>query len=292
MSQFIKVSMIFFAMLSNPNHAETIKVTPNPIKNSYKSFEGKLPTGWSSDFLIRTIAPQKDRSAFVGAIIKPWPGENGKFIVALCTAKDGTSRHQLDLRTDGCSNESSELYLGVFGLEITQKQSAYILLAKTAMPVTDKVDWTASNIDGNDADCLSNFKVCNKGSSFPDVWTYIDNTPYRINKENPTFGINAEWRNNFAGSGSSTSSALYLISQFDDKLKVVFSAPMSYFKSIEGEWNSKHTKQIVEETFAKNYLIISNKKIHGYKNILLREKNGTWHRIYQWDKEKKVYIGQ
>ena len=292
MNHFIKVSMIFFAMLSNPSHSETIKVTPNPIKNSYKSFEEKLPTGWSSDFLIRTIAPQKDKSAFVGAIIKPWPGENGKFIVALCTAKDGISRHQLALRTDGCSNESSELYLGAFGLEITQKQSAYILLAKTEMPVTDKADWTASNIDGNDADCLSNFKACNKGSSFPDVWTYIDNTPYRINKENPTFGIAAEWRNNFAGSGSSTSTALYLISQFGNKLKVVFSAPMSYFKSIEGEWNSKHTKQMVEETFAKNYLIISNKKKHGYKNILLREKNGTWHRIYQWDKEKKVYIGQ
>ncbi|WP_374555483.1 hypothetical protein [Aquitalea pelogenes] len=287
-----KVRVIFLAVLSSFSHAELVNATPKPIKEPYKSFEEKLPIGWSSDFLLRTIAPQKDKSAFVGAIIKPWPGENGKFIVALCTAKDGISRHQLELRTDGCSNESSELYLGVFGLEITHNQSAYILLAKTAMPVTDKVDWTASNIDGNDADCLSNFKVCNKGSSFPDVWTYIDNTPYHINKGNPTFGINAEWRNSFAGSGSSTSSALYLISQFDDKLKVVFSAPMSYFKSIEGEWNSKHTKQMVEETFAKNYLIISKKETHGYKNILLREKNGTWHRIYQWDKEKKVYIGQ
>ncbi|WP_199104482.1 hypothetical protein [Aquitalea sp. ASV11] len=292
MTHSIKVIAVFFALLSNPDHAATIKVTSKPIKEPYKSFEEKLPTGWSSDFLIRTIAPQKDKSAFVGAIIKPWPGENGKFIVALCTTKDGISRRLLDLRTDGCSNESSELYVGVFGLEITKKQSAYMLLAKTEMPVTDKVDWTASNIDGNDADCLSNFKACNKGSSFPDVWTYIDNTPYRINKENPTFGINAEWRNNFAGSGSSTSSGLYLISQFNDKLKVVFSAPMSYFKSIEGEWNSKHTKQMVEETFAKNYLIISNKETHGYKNILLREKNGTWHRTYQWDKEKKVYIGQ
>jgi hypothetical protein len=287
-----KFSAILFVLMSNPNQAETLKATPKPIKEPYKSFEEKLPTGWGSDFLIRTLAPQKDKSAFAGAIIKPWPGVNGKFIVALCTTKDGISRDQVKLPTDSCSNENSELYLGVFGLEITQKQSAYMLLAKTEMPVTDKVDWTASNIDGNDADCLNNFKTCNKGSSFPDVWTYIDNMPYHINKANPTFGINAEWRNNFAGSSSSTSSALYLISQFDEKLKVVFSAPMSYFKSIEGEWNSKHAKKTTEETFAKNYLIISGKETAGYKNILLREKNGIWHRTYHWDKEKKVYIGQ
>ena len=88
--------------------------------------------------------------------------------------------------------------------------------------------------------------------------------------------------------GGADFEALYLFRIDGATLRVAFARPMSFVKSIAGDWNPDGTREH-DESDASNSLVILPGKTGGYFDIQLRQQGGKWKRTFKWSAQKQAY---
>lgn len=247
-----------------------------------------LPPGFSAPFLMQQLAPGQNPKRLLVAGAKPWPQRAGTFVAMVCLAATSERAERLiKFGGGGCSDlsrdeDKNEVWVGVFE---STAGSAPKLLARTDGPVDTPTDWSDTDIDlpldlaTQDGDAPMQAK--------PAEWQRFDLAPYQIRPGEMAFGMRAGWSEGYAGGGASFS-ALYLFRIDGSHLRVVFAQPMSFVKSIAGDWNPDGTREH-DMSDASNTLVILPGKTDGFFNIQLRQQGEKWRRTLKWSAAKQRY---
>lgn len=248
----------------------------------------KLPPGFTREFLAQQLAPGQDPKRLILAGAKPWPQRPGAYVAIVCLASTPERAERLIKFGGGeCSElsrdeDSNTAWVGVFG---TTPGAPPRLLARTDGPVKTPTDWSGSNIDlpVDLATQDANAPV----ESLPSEWKRFDLAPYKIAPGAVAFGIRAGWSEGYSGGGANFE-ALYLFHVDGPTLRVVFAQPMSYFKSIAGDWHPDGTRDH-DMSDASNILVVLPEKTDGYFDLQLRQQGEKWKRTLKWSAGKRGY---
>ncbi len=248
----------------------------------------QLPAGFTDTFLLQQLAPDQNPKRLLVAGAKAWPQRPGSFVAMVCLAATAERAERLKKFGGGdCGNlsrdeDKTEVWVGVFE---SVPGAAPKRVARTDGPVTTPTDWSGTDIDlptvlemqDADAPLLSP----------PQSWKRFDLAPYKIAPDAVAFGLRAGWNEGYAGGGADFE-ALYLFRIDGATLRVVFAQPMSFVKSIAGEWNPDGTREH-DESDASNSLVMLPGKTGGYFDIQLRQQAGKWKRTFKWSADKQAY---
>lgn len=248
----------------------------------------QLPAGFTDTFLLQQLAPDQNPKRLLVAGAKAWPQRPGSFVAMVCLAATAERAERLKKFGGGdCGNlsrdeDKTEVWVGVFE---SVPGAAPKRVARTDGPVTTPTDWSGTDIDlptvlemqDADAPLLSP----------PQSWKRFDLAPYKIAPDAVAFGLRAGWNEGYAGGGADFE-ALYLFRIDGATLKVVFARPMSFVKSIAGDWNPDGTREH-DESDASNSLLVLPGKTGGYFDIQLRQQGGKWKRTFKWSAGKQAY---
>lgn len=247
-----------------------------------------LPDGFTREFLVQQLAPGQDPKRLVLAGAKPWGQRPGAFVAIVCLAASPERAERLVKYGGGeCSEVSndadgSSVWLGVFG---TTAGGAPQLLARTDGPVKTPTDWSGTNIDlpvdldTQDANAPQ--------QAMPSEWKRFDLAAYKIAPGAVAFGVRAGWNEGYSGGGASFE-ALYLFHIDGPTLRVVFARPMSFVKSIAGDWHKDGTRDH-DMSDASNILLVLPEKTDGYFDLQLRQQGAKWRQTLKWSAAKRGY---
>jgi hypothetical protein len=250
--------------------------------------DAPLPPGFSDAFLLRQLAPGQNPKRLLVAGAKAWPQRPGSYVALVCLAASAERAERLKQFGGGdCANlsrdqDKNEVWVGVFE---SAPGAAPRLVARTETPVTAPTDWSDTDIDPP-----MDLAMQDAGApmlSTPESWKRFDLAPYRISPDATAFGLRAGWSEGYAGGGADFE-ALYLFRIEGAALEVVFAQPMSFVKSIAGDWNPDGTREH-DESDASNALVMLPGKTGGYFDIQLRQQGGKWKRTFKWSTQKRAY---
>ncbi len=248
----------------------------------------QLPAGFSSDFLLRQLAPGQNPKRLLVAGAKAWPQRPGAYVALVCLAASAERAERLKQYGGGDCNSLSQdedrtdVWVGVFD---TAPGAAPRLVARTESPVTTPTDWSDTNIDPP-----IDLAMQDAGApmlSAPASWKRFDLAPYKIAPDSTAFGLRAGWSEGYAGGGTDFE-ALYLFRIDGATLRVAFARPMSFVKTIAGDWNPDGTREH-DESDASNSLVILSGKTGGYFDLQLRQQGGKWKRTFKWSADRQAY---
>ncbi|WP_205804580.1 hypothetical protein [Burkholderia sp. Ac-20365] len=261
-------------------------VTFADSKTQQDGFGTSLPDGFTQEFVVGQLAPDQDAAAATLVGVKPWPARPNTYVAIVCLA-DSPARAE-SKRRDGpvCEDsgrgpENIGAWLGVF--EKTEGK-APTLVARTTGAIEEVTDWSHSNIDVPQSVCTDE---CKNPQELPDGWTRFDLAPYKIRQGDYAFGVRAFWSEGYAGGGASFE-ALYLFRIDGNKIRPVFAQPMSFSKSIAGDWHKDGTRDH-EDTGANNSLVVLTSQTSGFHDLQLRERGGKWHQTFKWIPARRAY---
>jgi len=247
-----------------------------------------LPPGFTREFLVRQLAPGQDPKRLLVAGAKPWGQRAGTFVAMVCLASTPERAAQLikfgggecaDLSSD---DEKNGVWFGVFG---TTPGSAPTLLARTDGPVKTPTDWSDTDIDLPQDLATEDTKA--PLLSVPTEWKRFDLAAYKIAPGAVAFGVRAGWSEGYSGGGANFE-ALYLFHIDGPTLRVVFAQPMSFFKSIAGDWHPDGTRDH-DMSDASNILVVLPEKTDGYFDLQLRQQGGKWKKTLKWSAAARGY---
>lgn len=247
-----------------------------------------LPPGFTRDFLVQQLAPGQDAKRLVLAGAKPWGQRPGTFVAIVCLAANAQRAEAQAKFGDGeCSEVSNDedgnsVWVGVFG---TNADGAPQLLARTDGPVKTPTDWSDTNIE-LPVD-LSTQDAEAPQQAMPTEWNRFDLAAYKIAPGAVAFGIRAGWNEGYSGGGASFE-ALYLFHVDGPTLRVVFARPMSFVKSIAGDWHPDGTRDH-DMSDASNILLVLPEKTDGYFDLQLRQQGEKWRQTVKWSAAKRGY---
>ena len=248
----------------------------------------QLPAGFTDTFLLQQLAPDQNPKRLLVAGAKAWPQRPGSFVAMVCLAATAERAERLkQFGGGGCDNlsrdeDKNEVWVGVFE---SVPGAAPKRVARTDGPVTTPTDWSSTDID-----LPVDLEMQDAGApllSPPQSWKRFDLAPYKIAPDAVAFGLRAGWNEGYSGGGADFE-ALYLFRIDGATLRVVFAQPMSFVKSIAGEWNPDGTREH-DESDASNSLVMLPGKTGGYFDIQLRQQAGKWKRTFKWSAAKQAY---
>lgn len=247
-----------------------------------------LPPGFTREFLVQQLVPGQDPKRLLVAGAKPWGQRAGTFVAMVCLASTPERAAQLikfgggecaDLSSD---DEKNGVWFGVFG---TTPGAAPTLLARTDGPVKTPTDWSDTDIDlPQDLDTEAAKAPL---LSVPTEWKRFDLAAYKIAPGAVAFGVRAGWSEGYSGGGANFE-ALYLFHIDGPTLRVVFAQPMSFFKSIAGDWHPDSTRDH-DMSDASNILVVLPEKTDGYFDLQLRQQGGKWKKTLKWSAAERGY---
>lgn len=247
-----------------------------------------LPDGFTRDFLVQQLAPGLDPKRLLVAGVKPWGQRPGTFVAMVCLASTPERAARLIKFGGGeCADLSSDddkngAWFGVFG---TTPGKAPTLLARTDGPVKTPTDWRNTNIDLPQD--LATEDANAPLLSMPTEWKHFDLAAYKIAPGAVAFGVRAGWSEGYSGGGANFE-ALYLFHIDGPTLRVVFAQPMSFFKSIAGDWHPDGTRDH-DMSDASNILVVLPEKTDGYFDLQLRQQGGKWRKTLKWSAVERGY---
>ncbi len=248
----------------------------------------QLPAGFTEAFLLQQLAPGQNPKRLLVAGAKAWPQRSGSFVALVCLAATAERADRLKkFGGGGCDNlsrdeDKNEVWLGVFE---SVAGSAPKLIARTEGPVTTQTDWRDTDID-----LPMDLDMADAGTprlAPPQSWKRFDLAPYKIAPDTVAFGLRAGWNEGYSGGGADFE-ALYLFRIDGTTLRTVFAQPMSFSKSIAGDWNPDGTREH-DVSDASNSLVMLPGKTDGNFDIQLRQQGGKWKRTFKWSAAKQAY---
>ncbi len=247
-----------------------------------------LPPGFTREFLVQQLAPGQDPKRLVVAGAKPWAQRAGTFVAMVCLASTPERAAQLlkfgggecaDLSSD---DEKNGVWFCVFG---TTPCAAPTLLARTDGPFNTPTHWSGTDIDLPQDLATEDAKA--PLLSVPTEWKRFDLAAYKIAPGAVAFGVRAGWSEGYSGGGANFE-ALYLFHIDGPTLRVVFAQPMSFFKSIAGDWHPDGTRDH-DMSDASNILVVLPEKTDGYFDLQLRQQGGKWRKTLKWSAAERAY---
>jgi hypothetical protein len=229
-------------------------------------FGTNLPVNVSKSDILKLVVPQVlDKKPFLVGC-KKWPYQENMYISIVIFGEDG--------------DYSGDVYLAMLEYDGDVVKKIAGSAATYAEGLNVKFDWGSTNCD-----CPM---VNEEGSLLPQEYQKFDFAKYQISDHKIAFGIRVGWFEGYSGGGAFFQ-GLMLFVQDEDKIENVFAEPMGYFKNIAGDWNEDSTREhfITQE---ENVLIILPHKTNGYFDIKLSSINGTWSRLFTWDKNQGRYL--
>ena len=246
-----------------------------------------LPAGFSREFLVQQLAPGEDPRRLLLAGAKPWPQRPDAYVAMVCMAASPERAQRLMQYGGGDCDalsgaDQNAVWVGVFSAPPGQPPT---LLARTDGPVATPTDWSQTDID-----LPADLAMQDEGApleSLPSKWTRFDLAAYKIAPDDVAFGLRAGWSEGYSGGGADFE-ALYLFRLDGATLRVVFAQPMSFVKSIAGDWNPDGTRQH-DMSDASNTLVILPGKTDGFFDLQLRQRGDTWRRTFKWAAATQSY---
>ncbi len=256
-------------------------------------FGTKLPEGFTKDMLASQLAPDRDPALLILAGAKPWPASArpGSYVAIVCFAATAAAAATPPGTTPPlqCDNyggdKAPEVWLGVYERGV---DGVPYLIARTDRPVTDPVDWSATNIDAPQS--LDNDDGKTAAQALPENWQRFDLARYLLREGEYAFGVRAGWSEGYAGGGASFE-ALYLFRIEGKSLKVVFAQPMMFSKMLAGDWHKDGTRDH-EMSDGSNTLSVLPATTGGYHDLQLREQGGKGRQTFHWSARAKAYVAQ
>jgi hypothetical protein len=249
-------------------------------------FGTKLPAGFTTAFLVETLAPGQDPRNVVLSGARPWPLRPNSYVAMICLADNpdlaarAMKYSRASCRSSDDETDPRHLWFGVFesGDADTPR-----LVARTGSFVTTPTDWRNTNID-----LPGRLDSKNLRSAMPASWSRFDLASYQLRTGEFAFGVRAGWDEGYAGGGADFE-ALYLFVIDGTTLRVVFAEPMAFGKMIAGDWHADGTRSH-DVSDAANALTVLPSMTDGYHDLQLREKaGGKWRRTFKWSAAERRY---
>lgn len=287
---------VFWAPLAAAETASSLDKVPGLLKTpeAKKAFrvqiEGQpapdklglhLPNGLTSKDITALLIPgsQAPLNA-VGA--KPLASHAGLYIAIVCTGGDLPKMSYDTPCAQAQASDAKPPLRVTLGL-VEAGQAAPPHLAAKPLVLDLGVDWRHARLSST-PDALDDAK----GDTIrPDGIDGFDLAPYRIAPAVPAFGLRGSWMDGYSG-GMASYSALFLFAAVDGALRQVFTAPVSAYKDIAGDWNKDGTRQH-DITESADVLVISSHKTDGYFDLILKSRSGHDHRVYRWSAPAMAY---
>lgn len=243
----------------------------------------RLPEGFTAKGLLAALVPGGDPAALVLAGARPWPARPDSYVAIVCVARSAAAAaNERKYWPDQCRTEQAQAWFGVFERGAGGQPR---LLARTREPVEAPTSWAGSNLDSPQA-----LEGGDTQAGMPESWLRFDLAPYRIRDDELAFGVRAGWSEGYAGGGASFE-ALYLFRVDGEALRVVFTAPMMYYKMIAGDWNKDGTRNH-DMYEGSNLLNVQGAATAGFHDLQLRERGGKWRRTYRWSEASGNYVAR
>ncbi|ABR90923.1 Hypothetical protein mma_0460 [Janthinobacterium sp. Marseille] len=254
-----------------------------------QDFGTPLPISYKPESLLQQLAPGQSSELLATAGALRWPQRPGMDAAMVCLAPRVETAERYRMFTmHGCDADSQEkqdsmsLWLGVF---ISRRGEPPVLVARTHEQVSVPVSWADSNIPQPRA--LERSTEGTPVLRCPSSWRRFDMTSYPLRPGDGdgglALGLRASWDEEYKGGGANFE-MLYLFMMDGARLRPVFARPMAFIKA---ESTGVASEREVWETV--NMLTVLPQTRDGYADIELRERNGTWQRVFKWSSLTGMY---
>ena len=156
------------------------------------------------------------------------------------------------------------------------------VLAKPA-ELDGKVNWQDTLL-GDAPDALEDAK---DGLLIPDDITSFDLAPYVIAPGQRAFGLLGTWSVGYAGGGAQFG-ALYLFAVADGAVTQILATPMSFSKTIAGDWHKDGTRDH-DVTEGANVLVVTKRMTNGHFDLLQKSRTEKASRVFKWSAIARRY---
>lgn len=276
-------------------------------------FGTSLPAGVTADDIVRLLLPQANTSLSTLVGMKAWPYSENTYVAFACIAPNQVTKDRALKYNNGkpiCSpwqveakpgskpgeSEPAGDYLMAVGF-VQKATDGRLSLASTVVSWSGiegsplGTTWNHSNLFGPEG--INHWK--DKESEemkdemfYPSQIYKLDFAKYAISDSTIAFGIRSGMTESYSGGGASFE-VLTLFAVVDDKLRVIFSQPISYFKDIAGDWNEDGTRN--HEIYdGENIVIVSSEKENGYAKLIVKSKKKSWRKSFHWDRNSLSYV--
>ena len=234
-----------------------------------------LPAGMTAASVAALVLPPGNAAPLNAVGVKPVPGEAGLFAAIVCTGGDVPAGPD-DARCSAYSGDAAVQSLKVYAGLLRMTPGTAPALAVRPVAVNTMADWR--NTDLPDApDALQDAS----GDSIPATsFSGFDLAPYVIAPGVRAFGLRGKWEDGYSG-GMAEYSALYLFAAIDGALTQVFTAPMSEYRDIAGDWHKDGTRDHQITDVAK-LLSIARHASDGYSDVRLTRRGGKGADVFRW----------
>ena len=261
----------------------TVLKTPEAKATFAQQIEGKpipdglgarLPAALSAAQVTSLLVPPSDQTpaTIVGA--RPLPGQPGVYVAIACTggSTPGPSDKTCYQSPFDAPHPDMRVYVGL--IQVAEGAPPR-LLAKPA-ELAGKIDWRDTIL----GDAPGTLEETKDGLLTPEEITRFDLAPYVIAPGQRAFGLQGAWSEAYAGGGAQFS-AIYLFAIVDGALKQVLATPMSFSKTIAGDWHRDGTRDH-DVTEAANVLIVTARQTDGHFDLLQKARIGKDSRVFKW----------
>ncbi|RQO32860.1 hypothetical protein DBR37_16300 [Herminiimonas sp. KBW02] len=254
-----------------------------------QDFGTPLPVTYDRDSLLQQLASGQPTELLATAGVLRWSQRPDMYLAMVCLApRAETAERYRMFVMHGCDADSQEvqdkmsLWLGVFS---KRPGASPVLVARSHEAVSVPVSWANSNIPQPRA--LDRSAAHKPVLRWPDSWRRFDLQPYLLRPGDTEQGwavaVRASWDEEYKGGGANFE-MLYLFMMDGARLRPVFARPMAFIKT---ESVGAGSERAVSETV--NMLTVLPEMRDGYADIELRERNGTWKRVFKWSSVTGMY---
>ncbi len=235
----------------------------------------KLPAAITASAVAALLLPAGDAAPLNAVGAKPLPGATDLYVAMACTGGDVPTKPE-DARCTAYSGDAAVKSLKVYVGLLRMEPGAAPTLAARPVAVDSKADWRDTDLP-DAPDVLGDAG----GDAIPaTAFSGFDLAPYVIAPGVRAFGLRGTWTDGYSG-GMAEYGALYLFAANGGALKQVFTAPMSEYRDIAGDWHKDQTRDH-QITDLADVLIVTPYSTDGHFDLLLHRRGGKESAVFRW----------